>query len=112
MTVPDWVTQLAIAFVGAVGTAVVAVIGWLFSLGSRITKNEYRVAAMEAAMRRLEVQQSDTAKEMTESLAGLRAEARGLVDDIAEAREKALLTFVTKADIRDLIIGARARSDQ
>lgn len=111
MTIPDWVTQLAVAFVGAVGTAVVAVIGWMFSLGARITKNEYRVASMEAAMQRLEIHQSETAKEMTRSLADLRAESRGLVDDIAEAREKALATFVTKADIRDLILGARHKSD-
>lgn len=105
--VPEWVTQLVIAAVGAAGTAMVAVIGWLFSLGSRITRNEYRVASMEAAMQRLEIAQSETAKVMTQSLQDLRTESRGLIDDIAEAREKALETFVTKADIRDLILNAR-----
>lgn len=107
--VPDWVTSTIVALLGAMGTVALSVIGWLFSLGGRVTRSEYRIAGMEAAMQRLEVHQSETAKAMTESLAALRAESRGLVDDIAEAREKALSTFVTKADIRDLIVGSRRR---
>lgn len=111
MNVPDWVTQVLVALLGAVGTGVIAMIGWLTSLGSRVSRGEYRISAMEAAMQRLEIHQSETAKAMTQALADLRAESRGLVDDIAEAREKALSTFVTKADIRDLIIAARSKSD-
>jgi hypothetical protein len=107
MTVPDWVTQLAVAAVAAAGTAAVSMIGWLASLGSRVTRVEYRVAAMEAAMQRLETHQSETAKAMVQALSDLRDESRGLVDDMASAREKALETFVTKADIRDLIIHVR-----
>lgn len=100
MNIPDWLQQLIVAAIGAIGTACVTVVIWIVRLG-------YRVTSLEEAMRRLEVHQSETARVMTETLAQLRAESRGLVDDIAEAREKALTTFVTKADIRDLIIGSR-----
>lgn len=111
MTVPDWVTQLAVAALGAVGTACLAVVGWLITLGQRLSKTEYRITSMEAAMQRLEVHQSETAKAMVDSLTALREESRGLVEDMSEAREKALETFVTKADIRDLLVLARARHD-
>lgn len=63
-------------------------------------------------MQRLEIHQSDTAKAMVESLRELRDESRGLVDDIAAAREQALTTFVTKADIKDLILASRQRAGE
>lgn len=105
--VPEWVTSLAVAAIGAAGSAVLAMLGWMAALGSRMTRGEFRITAMEAAMQRLETHQSETARAMVESLRDLRDESRGLVDDIAAAREKALETFVTKADIKDLILRSR-----
>ena len=100
MTIPDWLQQVLVAAIGAVGTGFITVSVWIVRLG-------FRVTSMEQAMRRLEVHQAETAKVMTEALQGLRQESRGLMDDMHEAREKALMTFVTKADIKDLIIAAR-----
>lgn len=107
MNLPDWVTQILVAVVSVLGTACVAVIGWIFALGARVSKSEFRITSMEAAMQRLEVHQSETAKAMVESLRELRTESRAVIQDIADAREKALETFVTKADIKDLLIRSK-----
>lgn len=100
MNLPDWLQQALVALIGAVGTACAGVVVWVIRLGNRVTN-------LEGAMRRHEVNQSETAREMVDALKELRAETRGLMEDIGSAREKALETFVTKADMRDIITAVR-----